>query len=68
MTQTEINDAETAAFASPTVSSDVVIRLVQALRMAEWKMDNYRKLAAYYRGTDDVGAAGDAVAARAGAN
>ena len=57
MTQLEIEQIEATAKANPTVSSEAVMRLIEEMRHLEWKVENYRKLAAYYKGSTDVGEA-----------
>ncbi len=69
MTNDQLNDIDEMTRKQPTVPSEVAQALVSALLQARWEADNYRKLAAYYRGTQDAGDnVGAAVGLRAATN
>ena len=57
MSNDEIEEIEKSADKQATMPSAVVKRLTAELMQARWEAENYRRLAAYYKGDNDVGTA-----------
>ena len=57
MSNDELDQIEKTADKQATMPSALIKRLVTELLQARWEAENYRKLAAYYKGDNDVGAA-----------
>lgn len=57
MSNDELYQIEKTADKQATMPSALIKRLVTELLQARWEAENYRKLAAYYKGDNDVGAA-----------
>jgi len=53
----ELDEIEKTTDKQPTMPSAVVKRLVTELLQARWEAENYRRLAVYYKGDNDVGTA-----------